>query len=104
METPLTLDISSHSHIIELVNQMEKMKDSLKSFDNASVADEGGGDGFCHTKLWDLNVTWNTDVPDFTPCFHQTVLTYIPAISVLILLPFQVKCKELESACAYLVL
>ena len=29
--------------------------------------------GFCDGKFWDLSLTWNTEDPDFTPCFHQTV-------------------------------
>ena len=29
---------------------------------------------FCVSPLWDLNVTWYTEDPDFTPCFHKTVL------------------------------
>ena len=33
---------------------------------------------FCVSPLWDLNVTWYTNDPDFTPCFHKTVLVYIP--------------------------
>ncbi|XP_077296379.1 multidrug resistance-associated protein 1-like [Arctopsyche grandis] len=33
---------------------------------------------FCGTPLWDLNVTWNTNNPTFTPCFEKTVLLWIP--------------------------
>lgn len=33
---------------------------------------------FCVSPLWDLNVTWYTEDPDFTPCFHKTVLVYVP--------------------------
>ena len=33
---------------------------------------------FCAGPLWDLNLTWNTADPDFTPCFHKTILVYIP--------------------------
>ena len=33
---------------------------------------------FCTTPLWDSNLTWFTADPDFTPCFHQTILVYIP--------------------------
>ena len=29
--------------------------------------------GFCEGKFWDLSLTWETEDPDFTPCFHQTV-------------------------------
>jgi hypothetical protein len=34
--------------------------------------------------LWDMNLTWNTENPDFTSCFHVTVLTYIPAAVLLL--------------------
>ena len=29
---------------------------------------------FCPDPLWDADLTWNTDSPDFTVCFHQTVV------------------------------
>ena len=25
----------------------------------------------CSGPIWDLNLTWYTDNPDFTPCFHK---------------------------------
>ena len=46
---------------------------------------------FCASPLWDLELSWNTTNPDFTPCFHQSVLTYIPAAALLLALPFQVR-------------
>ena len=75
--------------------------------------------GFCEGKFWDLSLTWETEDPDFTPCFHQTVtnifntmclneqgkcrndndfdfdlyvqaLTYAPLAVLLLLLPVQV--------------
>ena len=45
---------------------------------------------FCESPLWDLDLTWNTTNPDFTPCFHQTVLTYIPTAVLILGIPFQV--------------
>ncbi|XP_052050274.1 multidrug resistance-associated protein 1 isoform X2 [Apodemus sylvaticus] len=30
--------------------------------------------------LWDWNVTWHTSSPDFTKCFQNTVLTWVPCI------------------------
>ena len=33
---------------------------------------------FCVSPIWDANLTWNTNDPDFTPCFHKTVLVYVP--------------------------
>ena len=35
-------------------------------------------------KLWDLDVTWNTENPDFTSCFQLTVLTFIPTLVLII--------------------
>ena len=35
---------------------------------------------FCVTPLWDIDLTWNTNDPDFTPCFHKTVFVYIPSV------------------------
>ena len=56
-----------------------------------------GGEGrckginmFCSTKLWDLELTWYTTNPDFTSCFHLTVLTFVPTLVLLLTLPFQV--------------
>ena len=37
---------------------------------------------FCQDPLWDLNLTWYTDNPDFTRCFHSTVLVYTPCLLV----------------------
>ena len=33
---------------------------------------------FCVSPVWDSNLTWYTDDPDFTPCFHKTVLVFVP--------------------------
>ena len=38
--------------------------------DKVGAVDVGG---FCEGKFWDLSLTWETDDPDFTACFHQTV-------------------------------
>ena len=43
----------------------------------------------CGTPFWDENIVWNTDDPDFTPCFHKTVLIYCPALLLLLLSPFE---------------
>jgi ATP-binding cassette subfamily C (CFTR/MRP) protein 1 len=44
---------------------------------------------FCSTPLWDLNQTWYTNNPDFTPCFHKTILQYFPFLLLLLLSPYQ---------------
>ena len=28
---------------------------------------------FCGGPFWDVNVTWNTNDPDFTPCFQVLI-------------------------------
>ena len=33
---------------------------------------------FCAGPFWDTNLTWYTTSPDFTPCFHKTVLVFVP--------------------------
>ncbi|XP_033149992.1 LOW QUALITY PROTEIN: multidrug resistance-associated protein 1 [Drosophila busckii] len=35
-------------------------------------------DQFCGSEFWNANKTWWTLDPDFTPCFEQTVLVWIP--------------------------
>ncbi|XP_073826057.1 multidrug-Resistance like Protein 1 isoform X6 [Musca autumnalis] len=42
------------------------------------MAETTAMDEFCGTKFWDLNETWYTFDPDFTPCFEQTVLVWAP--------------------------
>ncbi|XP_064455206.1 multidrug resistance-associated protein 1-like [Ornithodoros turicata] len=33
---------------------------------------------FCDTPFWNSDLTWTTDIPEFTPCFENTVLLWIP--------------------------
>ncbi|XP_055852918.1 multidrug resistance-associated protein 1 isoform X3 [Episyrphus balteatus] len=35
-------------------------------------------DAFCGSEFWNLNRTWYTEDPDFTPCFEQTILVWVP--------------------------
>ena len=44
---------------------------------------------FCSDPLWDLNLTWYTEDPDFTLCFQSTVLIYVPALLFASFLPFK---------------
>lgn len=39
---------------------------------------------FCGTAFWDENVTWYTETPDFTPCFHKTILAWTPSVFLII--------------------
>jgi len=47
-------------------------------------------DDFCGTTFWDLDVTWNTDTPDFTPCFQKTVLVWVPCIFLWLFTPLEI--------------
>jgi len=46
---------------------------------------------FCPDPLWDSNLTWYTDNPDFTICFQQTALIYVPSLVLILLTPFQLR-------------
>ena len=50
---------------------------------------------FCASPLWDVDLTWYNDDPDFTPCFHDTVLVYVPAALLWLLAGVEVaKCRN----------
>ena len=44
----------------------------------------------CEGPLWDLSLTWWTSEPDFTPCFHQLVLTGLPLVFLVIFMPLEI--------------
>jgi len=45
---------------------------------------------FCGGTFWDLSKTWNTDDPDFTKCFENTVLAWLPAGFLILVTPFEI--------------
>ena len=45
---------------------------------------------FCSDPLWNTNLTWFSLRPDFTLCFHETALVYIPCAILWLLAPLQV--------------
>jgi len=47
--------------------------------------------GFCQGQLWNSNITWYTDTPDFPSCFHKTVLVYIPCCILWLLAGFEIR-------------
>ncbi|KAI1299647.1 ATP-binding cassette sub-family C member 3 [Halotydeus destructor] len=47
-------------------------------------------DQFCGSELWDLNITWYTNNPDFTPCFHKTVLIWVPCAFLFLVSPYEI--------------
>ncbi|XP_053413290.1 multidrug resistance-associated protein 1 isoform X3 [Nycticebus coucang] len=48
--------------------------------------------GFCSADgsdpFWDLNVTWYTSNPDFTKCFQNTILVWVPCFYLWVCFPF----------------
>ncbi|XP_064886770.1 multidrug resistance-associated protein 1 isoform X3 [Columba livia] len=50
-----------------------------------------GVESFCsadaYEPFWDWNLTWHTENPDFTPCFQNTVLVWIPCIYLWVCFP-----------------
>ena len=48
-----------------------------------SLRDDGFSE-FCGGLLWNNNVTWWTNQPDFTVCFRNTVLKWVGAVWLLL--------------------
>ncbi|OQV12310.1 Multidrug resistance-associated protein 1 [Hypsibius exemplaris] len=46
-------------------------------------------EGFCSDAFWDMNLTWHTESPDLTRCFKSTVLAWIPAVFLVLMVPLQ---------------
>ena len=46
---------------------------------------------FCSGELWNQNLTWFTELPDFTSCFHKTVLVYVPCIFLWLFSPIEMR-------------
>ena len=49
---------------------------------------------FCGGPLWNDSFTWNTENPDFTPCFESTIFAWIPAAFLLIGIPFEISAYQ----------
>ncbi|XP_039283752.1 multidrug resistance-associated protein 1 isoform X2 [Nilaparvata lugens] len=47
-------------------------------------------DSVCGSEFWNSSVTWNTEDPDFTPCFEKTVLVWVPCLFLWIFSPLEV--------------
>lgn len=64
---------------------------SDSKFESANFSYTGLSTTFCAGPLWDLKVTWGGEDagPDFTPCFHKTVLVYAPCALLWILAPLE---------------
>ncbi|KAI1287112.1 ATP-binding cassette sub-family C member 3 [Halotydeus destructor] len=46
-------------------------------------------DEFCGTEFWNYNTSWYAENPDFTPCFHETALVWVPCAFLVLLSPFE---------------
>ena len=53
----------------EMIFDSELLNKKVESEKNTS---------FCNGPFWDANLTWNTDDPDLTECFRDTILVGIP--------------------------
>lgn len=62
---------------------------SERSFSFQQLLTMNQSNTFCTDPLWDSDLTWFTDDPDFTTCFHQTVLVYVPSLVLVLLSPIQ---------------
>ncbi|KAI2474232.1 hypothetical protein C4B38_000299, partial [Diabrotica virgifera virgifera] len=62
------------------VTELPKL--TSNSSQNATIEEEAYAalSSFCGSPFWDTNLTWNTNDPEFTPCFEKTVLVWIPCI------------------------
>ncbi|KAL1477416.1 hypothetical protein MTO96_017489 [Rhipicephalus appendiculatus] len=45
---------------------------------------------FCGSPLWDNSLTWDAETPDFTPCFQETVLVWVPCLFLWLTCPFDI--------------
>uniref|UniRef100_A0A6M2DRX2 ABC-type glutathione-S-conjugate transporter n=1 Tax=Xenopsylla cheopis TaxID=163159 RepID=A0A6M2DRX2_XENCH len=46
-------------------------------------------DEYCGSKFWNYSLVWETDDPDLTPCFQQTVLVYAPCALLWLFSPME---------------
>ncbi|CAG0920359.1 unnamed protein product [Notodromas monacha] len=53
-------------------------------------------DKFCNSSFMDIDLSWNTQDPDLTPCFQKTVLVWVPCIWLWLLLPFEIHSLKLS--------
>lgn len=47
-----------------------------------------GNMSFCTDRLWDPDITWNTNDPDLTECFRTVILSPLPTFVLIVTLPF----------------
>ena len=50
-----------------------------------------GNYSFCGSPLWDSSLTWDTNDPDFTDCFHKTIFAWTPSVILFLLAPIEVR-------------
>jgi len=46
-------------------------------------------DAFCGSVFWNRSVTWDTENPDLTECFQQTVLAWVPCGFIWVFAPYE---------------
>nr|XP_045608210.1 multidrug resistance-associated protein 1-like isoform X2 [Procambarus clarkii] len=53
------------------------------------MAHPGPLHAFCGSQLWDTNLTWTAETPEFTSCFVRTILVWIPCGFLWVFAPLQ---------------
>jgi ATP-binding cassette subfamily C (CFTR/MRP) protein 1 len=46
-------------------------------------------DNFCGGQFWNYSLIWQSEQPDFTPCFQKTILSWIPLTTILLFSLFE---------------
>lgn len=51
-------------------------------------------ENFCGSTFWNTSLTWNNLNPEFTECFHQTVLSWLPGAILTLFLATEIRSKQ----------
>ena len=49
-------------------------------FDKSVKMNSSSEEKFCGVEFWNNTLTWDSDNPDFTDCFHKTILAWCPSL------------------------
>ncbi|KRY33393.1 Multidrug resistance-associated protein 1, partial [Trichinella spiralis] len=90
------LAIISISEVINQIKTIAVRRNSLKSapamsvkWNNATFHSIYGIERFCGEPLWNPEIVNSTTFPEFTSCFRNTVLVWIPLLFLAVLTPLQ---------------
>ena len=63
---------------------------NIKMMPNLSDNSSGFENNFCGGYFWNFTLLWHSEIPDFTPCFQKTVLSWVPLAILFLLSLFEV--------------